>query len=318
MLNERFDLPFDLYTRNRIISDLICLLRKNKKRLKIIDIGGRSGYLEDFLQENDNLFILDILKSEFNEKNYFVGDIISAPFKDRTFDVVVSSDLFEHISPENRENTLSEMLRISKNFVILGAPFYSEKSIEAEIKINEYFRKLTGNDHPWLSEHIKNGLPSGKKLEDFLKNKGFEYLTTETNNISNWLLMQLFIFYSYKYGIPIENVSKVYRFYNMNFLELGDSLNPAYRTIYLIGKKGTLPEIDFKLNSIMEVSKYHALETLIFETIGQFTGNKEIHIHNLETIIQDKDKHTQILRTAVQNKDDYISGLEATVKNKDD
>ena len=119
MLNERFDLPFDLYTRNKIISDLIYLLRKNKKCSKILDIGGRSGHLKDFLQEDDDLYILDIRKSEFNEKNYFVGDIISAPFKDHIFDVVVSSDLFEHISPENRENTLSEMLRFSKHFVIL-------------------------------------------------------------------------------------------------------------------------------------------------------------------------------------------------------
>ncbi len=317
MLIERFDLPFDLYTRNKIISDLINLLRKNKKRLKILDIGGRSGHLKEFLQEDDDLYILDILKSESNEKNYFVGDIISAPFKDRSFDVVISSDLFEHISPGNRESTLSEMQRISKNYVILGAPFYSEKAAEAEIQINDFFRKLTGNDHPWLFEHIKNGLPSGKKLEDLLKTNGFEYLTTETNNISNWLLMQLFIFYSYKYGIPVENVSNVYRFYNMNFLELGDSLNPAYRTIYLIGKTGTLPEIDYKLNSIMDVSKFHELETLIFETIGQFTGNKEIHIHNLETILQDKDEQLQILGTVVQKKEEYITGLETTVTNKD-
>ncbi|MFA4956992.1 MAG: glycosyltransferase [Candidatus Methanoperedens sp.] len=318
MLIERFDLPFDLYTRNKIISDLINLLRKKKKGLKILDIGGRSGHLKEFLQVDDDLYILDILKSESNEINYFVGDIISAPFKDRTFDVVVSSDLFEHISPENRENTLSEMQRISKNYVILGAPFYSEKAAEAEIQINDFFHKLTGNDHPWLFEHIKNGLPSGKKLEEFLKTNGFEYLTTETNNISNWLLMQLFIFYSYKYGIPVENVSRVYRFYNLNFLELGDSLNPAYRTIYLIGKTGTLPEIDYKLNSIMDVSKFHSLETLIFETIGQFTDNKEIHIHNLETILQDKDEHIQLLGTVVQKKEEYITGLETTVTNKDE
>ncbi len=317
MLYERFDLPFDLYTRNRIISDLIYLLRKNKECLKILDIGGRSGHLKDFLQEDDDLYVLDIQKSEFNEKNYFVGDIISGPFKDRTFDVVVSSDLFEHISPENRETTLSEMLRISKNFVILGAPFYSEKATEAEIKINEFFRKLTGNNHQWLSEHIKNGLPSAKKLETFFKNNGFDYLTMETNNISNWLLMQLFIFYSYKYGIPSENVSKVYRFYNENFLELGDTLSPAYRTIFLIGRMGTLPKVDFKSKSRIDRSKYHALETLIFEVIGQLADSRDNHIHSMEAVIQDESKHIKILGTVVQEKDNYINGLETTIKNLD-
>lgn len=331
MLNENLDLPFDLYTRNKIISDLINLLRKNKG-LKILDIGGRSGHLKEFLQEDDDLYILDILKSESDEKNYFIGNIISPPFKDCVFDVVVSSDLFEHLSPENRERSLSEMLRISKNFVILGAPFYTEKAAETEIKLNEFFIKITGNAHPWLSEHIKNGLPSTKKFEDFLKNNGFEYSTTVTNNISNWFLMQLFIFYSYKYRIPSEEVNKVYRFYNENFLELGDSLGSAYRTIYLIGKKGTLPKVDFKFKSRIDRSKYHALEMLIFEVVGQLADSRDNHIHGMKTMIQDQSKHIQILgtavkekdnyieglETAVKNKDDYISGLEATVKNKDD
>ncbi|MCZ7392290.1 MAG: glycosyltransferase, partial [Candidatus Methanoperedens sp.] len=321
MLNERLDLPFDLYTRNKIISDLINLLRKNK-RLKILDIGGRSGHLEDFLQEDDDLYVLDIRKSEFNEQNYFVGDIISAPFKDRTFDVVVSSDLFEHISPDNRESTLSEMLRISKNFVILGAPFHSEKAAEAEIKVNEFFHKLTGNDHPWLSEHIKNGLPSKKKLEDFLKTNGFEYLSIATNNISNWLLMQLFIFYSYKYSIPVENISRVYRFYNENFSQLGDTLSPSYRTIFLIGRQGTLPKVDFKTKSRIDRSRYHVLETLIFEVLAGNTEaviqDKTEHIQILGTAVQEKDNYIEGLETTVKIKDDYISGLETTVRNKDD
>lgn len=311
MPNERLDLPFDLYTRNKIISDLANLFRKNKKCLKILDIGGRSGHLNKFFQEDDDFYILDIRKSESNEKNYFVGDIIRAPFKDCIFDVVVSSDLFEHISHENRENSLSEMLRISKNFVILGAPFYSEKTAEVETKVNEFFLKLTGNGHPWLSEHLKNGLPSGKKLEDFLKNNGFDYLTTETNNISNWLLMQLFIFYSYKYGIPDENVSRVYRFYNENFLELGDTSNPAYRKIYLIGKKGTLPKVDFKFKSTTNLSKYHTLETLIFENIGLFTGSKDIHIRNLEMTIQESSKQITELNKTIQDKDAHIHNLES-------
>ena len=336
MLNERLDLPFDLYTRNQIISDLINFLRENKNSIKILDIGGRSGHIKEFLQQEDELYILDIRKSEQNEDNYFIGNILNAPFRDKIFDIVVSSDLYEHISGENRLNSLSEMIRIGKNFVILAAPFYSQENTETEIKANEFFNKLIGNDHPWLSEHIQNGLPSKKELEDFLKNKRFDYFTIETNNISIWLLMQLFIFYSYKYSISDKNVRKVYRFYNENFLELGDTLSPTYRTIYLIGKKGSLPKVNFKFNSVLDRLKYHTLETLIFESIGQFTSDRDTHtknleatieqlntviqskdsqIRNLEIIVQESDKQKTELNTVIQSKDSQIRNLEITLQS---
>jgi GT2 family glycosyltransferase/ubiquinone/menaquinone biosynthesis C-methylase UbiE len=309
MLNENLNLPFDLYTRNIIISDLINKIREDNKRLKILDVGGRNGDLTKFLHEDDDLYILDIRNSQFNEKNYFLGNIINAPFKDDIFDVVVSSELFEHIASEHREISLSEMLRISKNFIILGAPFHTEEVAEAEIKANEFFHKLTGNDHQWLSEHIKNGLPSEKKLLDFLKKNAFDHIAIETNNINNWVLMQLFIFYSYKYGIPDENVSKVYRFYNENFLELGDSLRPTYRKIYLIWKKRTLTKVDFKFNNVMNQSKYHMLETLIFETIGQLTESRNAHIQYLEKQI----KQIPELNVAIKYKDKEIEHLNETI-----
>ena len=99
MLNDKLDLPFDLYTRNKIISDLIGKLRNNNQPLRILDVGGRSGELRRFLREDDDLYILDIRNTEYNEKNYFIGNIIKAPFKEFTFDVVVSSELYEHIAP---------------------------------------------------------------------------------------------------------------------------------------------------------------------------------------------------------------------------
>jgi GT2 family glycosyltransferase/ubiquinone/menaquinone biosynthesis C-methylase UbiE len=324
-MNSKFDLmelPFDLFTRNLLIKKLVGAIRENSgKPLKILDIGGRAGNLNLFLQDDD-LHILDIRTGE--ECNYVVGDITGSPYKSDSFDVVVSSDVYEHIVPKDRLNVISEMLRIANNFVILGAPFDSKDVQDAEIKACNYYHGIVGESHPWLIEHIKNGLPSTKKLERFLEDNGFEFFTLESNNISNWLLMQLFIFYSYKYGIPNVNVNKVYRYYNENFLELGDSSSPTYRTIYLIGKKGTLPEVDLKrklnleLESNIDRSKYHTLEALIFNVLGQLADSKDDHIHNMKAIGKEKSKHIQILETVVNEKDKYIAGLKTTVKNKDE
>ena len=194
--------------------------------------------------------------------------------------------------PENREISVSEMLRVSKNYIILGAPFFSEEAKEAEIKVNEFFRKLTGNDHQWLAEHIKNGLPSEKQLKDFLKINAFDYVAIETNNISNWVLMHLFIFYSNKYGI---NVSEVYKFYNENFLELGDSLKPSYRKIYLIWKN-SLTKVDHKFNTITNQSKHNMLETLIFR---ELTDNIEKQKSEFVEAIKNKDNEIQYLNATI-------------------
>ncbi|MCK5345647.1 MAG: class I SAM-dependent methyltransferase, partial [Candidatus Heimdallarchaeota archaeon] len=308
--SDIMELPFDLFTRNILITKLVDAIRENgDKTLTILDVGGRSGNVGIFLP-NDNLHILDIRKGE--EDNYVTGNIARAPYKNDCFDVVMSSDVYEHIIPGERLNVISEMLRIANNYVILGAPFDSKDVRDVEIKACDYYSRIVGEPHPWLKEHIKNGLPSKKEFETFLDYNGFEFLSLKSNNISNWLLMQLFIFYSYKYGVPNENVNKVYRYYNENFPELGDMTSPTYRTIYLIGKKGTLPEVDleFKFNLELEnkfnQSKYHTFEALIFDVLGQMADTRDEHIHNIEAIKNENSNHIKILNTVVKNKDEYI------------
>jgi GT2 family glycosyltransferase len=308
-----FNLPFDLYTRNFIVAQIARAIRKEEK-FRILDIGGRSGHLNQFLQDDD-VFILDIRASEAGERNYILGDITCAPLKDGLFDLVVSLDLFEHISPEDRERALAEMIRVGKNFVILGAPFYSEEAAEAEVTVHEFFLKLTGSDHPWLSEHIKHGLPLKKDLEHFLEAKGYECLTIPNNNISTWLLMQLFIFYSYKYSIAPESVSRIYRFYNEHFMELGDTMSPAYRTIYVIGKRGTLPGLGSQFTSRMDPFTFHSLEALIFEVMSECPRQKD---EILGTVVREKDTYIGGLETLIKNRDDYIHGLETSIRDKDD
>ena len=133
---------------------------------------------------------------------------------------------------------------MSKNFVIMAAPFYSKEVSDAEIKANEFYRKLTNIDHMWLAEHITNGLPKKEDLEKFLHENGYNFYSIENNNILNWLLMQYFIFYTHTNPMLGVKKEEVFRFYNENFLELGDSLPPTYRKVYFISKGKTLPRIN--------------------------------------------------------------------------
>lgn len=42
---------------------------------------------------------------------------------------------------------------------------------------------------------------------------GYEFYKLRSNNISDWLLLELFIFCAYAYETPLEKVNEVYRFY---------------------------------------------------------------------------------------------------------
>ena len=319
--DEKLDLPFDLYTRNFLISKLVNAVKDNKDKLKILDVSGKGGQLKDFLKE-DEYYILDLMKNERNGKNHIIWDVRDAVLKNKSFDVVISSDLYDHITPKDRLKTVSELLRLSKNFVILGAPFYSKEVEDAEKKANDFSIKNAGEPHPLLKAHIKNGLPLRDELEAFLIEKGYEFYIIETNNISNWLLLQFFIFYAYNYGIPPEKVSKVYRYYNENFVELGDFLEPTYRKIYLIGERRTLPILEHELmiDKSVDALKRQKLLSLVFDLIEEENRGQGNHIRNLDGIITSLNDQLQLkeneiaeISAAVQEKDNQIRNLESAL-----
>jgi len=238
------ELPFDLFTRSIISSEIINEV-KNKlgKPLRILDVGGRNGCLRDFLPEHE-VSILDLRLPEssgdkelFKKGKYFVRDIRSTGFQDSSFDIVTSFDMMEHLPESQRKQALKEMLRISDSLIIIAAPFRLKSSERAEILLNDQFKLLTGIEHEWLKEHFENTLPEYELVEDFARQEGLEFIKIHTNNINLWLIMQNFIILAYKFAIDPK---KVYRKYNQNFKHLGDSQPPTYRTIYALSQDSRL------------------------------------------------------------------------------
>ena len=57
----------------------------------------------------------DMLKAGFVEP----GVLTNLPFADNSFDLVWSSDVLEHIHPEEAEKVVSELVRVSRRFLVL-------------------------------------------------------------------------------------------------------------------------------------------------------------------------------------------------------
>lgn len=111
------------------------------------------------------------------------------PFRDGEFDVVTCIDTLEHIAPADRAGFLSELVRVSKQIVVVGAPFYHEATARLEHHLNEAYRTVTGQEHPWLGEHVCYGLPDLAATLAILGD-GREVATCGSAPLDSWALAQ--------------------------------------------------------------------------------------------------------------------------------
>jgi len=89
----------------------------SKKKGKILNVGCGGGW--SFLNDYGEVTGIDVSKlsikpaKKFN-KHFIIGSAVDLPFKDGTFDFVVSTDLVEHIPHNIKNNLWKEMSRVMK------------------------------------------------------------------------------------------------------------------------------------------------------------------------------------------------------------
>lgn len=240
--------PFDLYQRTRDMSEVVELIAREtgRQRLRILDVGG----FRIEAAERDNLLLQEFLPgyevyavdlAECDIPGYIQGDGTKLPFKDHVFDVVVSSDVYEHIPGTKRGEFTRELLRVTTpgGFAALGAPFYSEKTVLAEEILFEFIHKNLHVGQAQLKEHIENGLPSVEGLEQMLQENGLAFTCFDSGRLDGWL-MRLMVEH-YLMSIPdtqrLRTMLNCY--YNMSVYE-SDHGGEGYRKVFVIAKeKGT-------------------------------------------------------------------------------
>jgi SAM-dependent methyltransferase len=99
------------------------------------------------------------------------GSGLALPFRAKSFDAAVCSDVIEHLGPEDRLRLASEMIRVARRKVILGAPC-GRAAREAEIAVDRVHRLSRGCSHPWLEEHLLHPIPDEKSLAEEIRRIG--------------------------------------------------------------------------------------------------------------------------------------------------
>jgi Methyltransferase domain len=80
------------------------------------------------------------------------------PFSDHIFDVVLSSDVLEHVPPASRTKVVTEALRVSKRLAIFAFPC-GEAAWELDRELREAYRKSKLDVPEWLEEHTLAPFP---------------------------------------------------------------------------------------------------------------------------------------------------------------
>ncbi|MFA5358409.1 MAG: class I SAM-dependent methyltransferase [Patescibacteria group bacterium] len=106
----------------------------------IIDIGCGEGFTLDRIQKSSinkelvgidsSLVAVNLGKELFPQLDLRLGNIYQLPFPDKSFDLVVCTEVLEHL--ENPSQALQEIVRMAKKYIILSVPhepFFSLRNI---------------------------------------------------------------------------------------------------------------------------------------------------------------------------------------------
>ncbi|MBU0605493.1 MAG: class I SAM-dependent methyltransferase [Candidatus Omnitrophica bacterium] len=94
----------------------------------VLDVGIGGGYIYKELRKKKSLRCAGIdlsleLVKRLDEPAICVGDAGEIPFRSEHFDLVLAADLLEHIKDEFFKQTVSEIKRVSRKYILINSPY---------------------------------------------------------------------------------------------------------------------------------------------------------------------------------------------------
>lgn len=151
----------------------------------MLDVGGHPGLLAMAVPHR-RCVTIDFPKA--GPTPYVCGSGAALPFRDGTFAAVIASDTLEHVPPDQRPAFLSELLRVSSQYVLVGGPYADLPTCWAEEKILELL--LPGSQAArWLKEHAEYGLPDRTKTTAYFEENGCRVQVFPGGDLMRWYLL---------------------------------------------------------------------------------------------------------------------------------
>lgn len=117
--------PFDLQ-RPEEQARIASLLRLLPPSARVLEIGTREGYISHCLAQHfPTVWTLDLERVDLPHPRItsMAGDVRGLEFPDRSFDVVLCSEVLEHIPPADLTQAGRELQRITAGTLLVGVPY---------------------------------------------------------------------------------------------------------------------------------------------------------------------------------------------------
>lgn len=162
----------------------------------ILDIGaGGEGFMKigkysELPIREENITRVDIDSNAFEgglAGSSVIGDGCEMPFKDKSFDIVVSIDSLEHVPQSKHSDYIHEMKRVARSHVFLHFPLSSEDGDFVGMRSDEQFQdwhtEYTGSPEPNTAEHLTDGYPTYAEITNHFDSSEIQGV----QNASVWL-----------------------------------------------------------------------------------------------------------------------------------
>ena len=131
------------------IDEVLRLKSKN-----ILEIGAGNKTVSNYFKNQGlKVIVLDIDERLGPD---VVGDVLKMPFENNSFDAVLCAEVLEHLPFEKFEETLAELKRVTKKYVVLSLPHFGH-SIKLNFKIPLIKEKRFAIRLPFPVKHHFNG-----------------------------------------------------------------------------------------------------------------------------------------------------------------
>jgi predicted HTH domain antitoxin len=234
------DLSPDGSTKFFLLADLLLQLYRKDEVVRILDVGGGSRFFQQQLKASGlqyTLTVIDIIpKPEDLAVPYIQADVTQNDLADSSFDVVLGTDVLEHVPDAKKRQFVEECLRIAKDVSIIAGPFMTNGVDKAERQVNDLNKKLFGSGQDWLEEHLELGKPRLEMFQEILERRGIAYHEFGSQNLVTWLLNTHTNLIDAKLGLDAERHVAVNRLYNTHFMSMNEFQEPTYRRFIVMYK----------------------------------------------------------------------------------
>lgn len=207
----------------------------DEQPLTVLDVGGEKGVIKEFLSlRKYRLCVLDIdaeaLKQIRSSRLMVItGDGSHLPFKDGSFDVVISIDSLEHVPDSKKPDYCCELKRVAKKYVIIHCPADSSngkfRGTTCDTKFLQWYQQRFEKDELNIVQHLNSGLPKVEELAKLFP----DAIIVGKQNVEVWLKYMRRAYTSYL------------RFLNGLFYKLSlqkkDDLSPYYACLLVWRKE---------------------------------------------------------------------------------